>query len=78
MAKIVAAQVYLDEDVPDYMEGILRIGSVEFLDADGSTIDNSTLNNQLVDNTEFQSYSSLIDWVAEKLELDTSDIEIIE
>ena len=41
--------VYLDDDVPDYMDGIIRIGSVISYDEN----DNDKNHQDLVDNTEF-------------------------
>lgn len=76
-SSIVRAKVYLDDDVPEYMEGIIRVGSLEFYDIDDKSIKNVKLNNQLVDNTEYHDENELIEDIAKRLGLPSSAVEII-
>lgn len=77
MKKIESAQISLDDNVPEDMEGPVRLGSIEFFDEDGETVHDVTLHNSLVDNTEFKYESGLIESVAKRLGIDSSQIEII-
>lgn len=77
MKNIVSAQIYLDENVPEYMEGLMRLGSIEFFDEDGEIVHNVTLNNDLVDNSEFHDKIRLIEYVAKRLGIDSSQIEVL-
>jgi len=77
-SSIVRAEVYLDDDMPEYMEGIIRIGSLEFYGIDDDLIEDVKLNNQLVDNTEYYSRNKLIEDTAKRLGLPSSAVEIIE
>lgn len=77
MNPIVSAQIYLDDDVPDYMAGIIRVGSVNFFDEYGEEIEDSKLNNELVDNAEFRSDEELINSVAKRIGIHPSYVEIV-
>lgn len=66
--------VYLDDDVPDYMDGIIRIGSVISYDEN----DNDKNHQDLVDNTEFFDENEIKIFVKERLNIDSTEIiEII-
>ena len=66
--------VYLDDDVPDYMVGIIRIGSVISYDEN----DNYKNHQDLVDNTEFFDENEIKSFVKERLNIDSTEIiEII-
>lgn len=66
--------VYLDDDVPDYMDGIIRIGSVISYDEN----DNDKNHQDLVDNTEFFNENEIKSFVKERLNIDSTEIiEII-
>ena len=66
--------VYLDDDVPDYMVGIIRIGSVISYDEN----DNDKNHQDLVDNTEFFDENEIKSFVKERLNIDSTEIiEII-
>ena len=66
--------VYLDDDVPDYMDGIIRIGSVISYDEN----DNDKNHQDLVDNTEFFDENEIKSFVKERLNIDSTEIiEII-
>lgn len=77
MNKIESAQIWLDDDMPEHMAGIIRLGAIEFFDEDGETVHDATLHTELVDNSEFHSVEKLLEHVARKLEVDSSQIEII-
>ena len=77
-SSIVRAEVYLDDDVPEYMEGIIRVELLNFYDSDDESIDDVKLNNQLVDNAEYHSENELIEDIAKRLGLPSSAVEIIE
>ncbi|MGG3726031.1 hypothetical protein ABET23_03660 [Bacillus wiedmannii] len=78
MSKINNVVVSLDENVPEYMEGIIRVGSAEYYDADGKVIDESSLDKELdvVDNTEFHSETELKEAVAKRLGISPTDVDI--
>lgn len=64
MKKVAYVSVQLDDDVPDYMEGIIRCGSVISQDEDGNELED---HQELIDNAEFRSRDELISHVASKL-----------
>ena len=64
MKRIAYVKVYLDDDVPEYMDGIIRCGSVISEDEEGNELKN---HQELIDNAEFQSETELVNYVAEKL-----------
>lgn len=72
--KIAYVSVLLDDDIPDYMSGIIRCGSVRSQDADGNELKD---HQELIDNTEFHSENELFGYVASKLKVST-DILVIE
>ena len=74
--KICSAIVFLDDNVPEYMDGIIRVGSVTFFNAEGKEIRDVALNNQLVDNSEFHSKSQLIKSVAKRLGLSVEHVTV--
>lgn len=69
---IACVKIYLDEDFPEYMNGILRIGRVISEDEQG----NETHHDNLVDNSEFHSIDALKKHVADSLNIDETIIEI--
>tara|TARA_R110002049_G_scaffold190570_2_gene359235 strand:+ start:7590 stop:7814 length:225 start_codon:yes stop_codon:yes gene_type:complete len=74
MTKINQVTVYLDQDVPAYMDGIVRCGSVTIEYIDGSEVDDETL----IDNTEYHSHDELIDDIAKRLGVNTDIVSIEE
>jgi len=65
MSKEVAyVSVQLDDNVPEYMDGIIRCGSVTSQDEDGNDLQD---HQELIDNAEFRSEDELISYVASKL-----------
>lgn len=64
--------VYLDDDLPEYMAGIIRCGSVISEDEDG----NETEHHELIDNEEFHSTVDLIRRLAKRLGVRDDIIEI--
>lgn len=65
MSKEIAyVSVQLDDDVPEYMDGVIRCGSVISQDEDGNELQD---HQELIDNTEFRSADELISYVAGKL-----------
>jgi hypothetical protein len=68
-------KVYLDDNVPEYMEGIKRCGSVISEDENGDKIKD---HQELIDNTEYHSAEELIKDVANRLGVSPDIVEIIE
>lgn len=62
--KIAYVSVQIDDDIPEYMEGVIRCGSVISQDEHGNNLKN---HQELIDNTEFHSEDELISYVASKL-----------
>ena len=75
MKKIVYVKIYLDDDMPEDMNGILRCGSVISEDEDGNELKD---HQELIDNAEFQSEKALIKYVAEKLSVEIDIVTIEE
>ncbi len=73
MTAITFVRITLDDNVPEYMDGIIRCGSVISEDQNGNTIKN---HQELIDNTEFHSESELIASVAQRLGVSESIVEI--
>lgn len=74
MSKVIAhVSVKLDDDVPEYMEGIIRCGSVKSQDEDGKDLQD---HKELIDNTEFRSEDELISYVADRLRVSKDIVEI--
>lgn len=77
MEKIAYVRVYLDDDVPEDMEGIIRCGSVILEDEDGNELkDHQELIDVIIDNSEFHSQEALIKYVAGKLGVDIAIVGI--
>lgn len=72
---IAYVKVYLDDNVPEYMEGIIRCGSVISEDENGDEIKD---HQELIDNTEYHSAKELIEDVANKLGISPDIVEITE
>lgn len=75
---IIRVEIYFDDDVPEYMDGIYRLGSVtSFYRKDESEADDEyEINHQeLINNDEFHSAYEAIEFVALKLNVDKSIIE---
>ncbi|WP_155998010.1 hypothetical protein [Thioalkalivibrio sp. ALMg13-2] len=62
--KIAYVSVHLDDDVPDYMSGVIRCGSVISEDEYGSELKD---HQELIDNAEFRSEGELIEYIASKI-----------
>jgi hypothetical protein len=84
MSNINSILVYLDDDMPDYMDGLIRIGSVQYFDSKGNEIEENeyeafqiTLKpDDLVDNTEYHTELELKSDVAKRLGIGIDQIEI--
>lgn len=76
--------VHLEEDLPEYMAGIMRIESFEFFSESGNRISShdsgykgiSELENRLIDNVEYSSSEALISRVSKVLGVERDIIEI--
>ena len=75
MKQICRVEVFLDDNVPECMDGIIRIGSVISYDSNDYEIEN---HQELVDNTEFHEISDLIEYVATKLDISRDIIEVLD
>ena len=69
---IALVKISLDEDVPEYMNGIFRIGNVISEDEKG----NESHHKDLVDNLEFRSIDALKQHVANFLNVDEIIVEV--
>lgn len=69
---ISSVSIYLDDNVPDYMDGIIRVGSCIIDYSDGTSFD----NQDVVDNTEYHSGDELIEDIAKRLGCSSDNIEI--
>lgn len=74
MSHIYCVKVYLDDNVPEYMLGLLRIGSVVSYDASDIKLADYP---QFVDNREYHSTNEIIDAIASALEVSKDIIQII-
>lgn len=61
------------DDVPEYMDGIFRCGSVITEDEDGNQIKD---HPDLVDNTEFSSQTEMVEYIANQLNVSTDVIMV--
>ena len=73
MTSIAYVRVYLDDDVPEYMQGIIRCGSVFSDDEDGNELKD---HEELIDNAEYHSTQELISDVASRLGVSPEIVEI--
>jgi len=73
---IVSVEVIIDDNMPEYMEGILRIGSVK-LEREYQDSRKTEFVDELVDNTEFHTEKALRKFVSQKLNVSEDIIEII-
>jgi len=73
---IVHVKIYLEKDLPETLAltGILRIEQATLVDCNDKEYDNQSL----VDNTEFRSEKQLTSYVAKKLGISPSIVEIVE
>ncbi|MGF7049660.1 hypothetical protein J2T13_004181 [Paenibacillus sp. DS2015] len=62
---IVNVDVYLDDDMPSYMVGNIRIGAVNINRIDGTV----THSNNLLDNREFSVEEDIIKYVSRELKI---------
>lgn len=62
--KVAYVRVYLDDDVPEFMQGIIRCGHVVSEDKDGNEL---RVHEDLIDNTDYHSAQDLIDDVARRI-----------
>lgn len=72
MGNICRVVIILDKDVPEYMNGIIRCGSVISEDEKGDETD----HDDLINNDEFQTEEELIENIAARLEVSTDIVEI--
>lgn len=75
MKEIAFVRIVLDDNVPEYMSGVIRVGSIISEDEDGNEIMD---HQKLIDNTEYHSNDELIEDIARKLEVDKSICEIVD
>lgn len=66
-------EIFLDDNVPEYMEGIIRCESVISYDEDNK----STNHQDLIDNSEYESEKELLKDIASRLNVSKSIIEIM-
>lgn len=76
MAEVSSAIIYLDDDKPEYLEGVERVGSVQLFDVDGELINDDITSNKLVDNKEFHDLEDMINNVANRLGIEKDNITI--
>jgi hypothetical protein len=73
MSKVRFIKITLDDNVPEFMDGIIRCGSVIAEDEDGNKIQD---HEELVDNSEFPSTSEMIKYIANKLNVSIDFVSI--
>ncbi|MCD9500479.1 hypothetical protein [Photobacterium carnosum] len=73
MSKVRFIKITLDDNVPEFMGGIIRCGSVIAEDKDGNKIQD---HEELVDNSEFPSASEMIKYIANKLNVSIDFVSI--
>lgn len=73
MLSIVKVEIYLDDNVPECMDGIIRCGSVISYDKNNTKLD----HQDLIDNTEYYSEDELVKDIAERLKVNKSIIKIM-
>lgn len=71
--KVAYVRVYLDDDVPEYMQGIIRCGSIISEDEDGNELRS---HEDLIDNTDYHSTQELIDDIAQRMGVSSKLVEI--
>ncbi|WP_145039030.1 hypothetical protein [Paenibacillus sp. Y412MC10] len=73
---IVSVEVTVDDNIPEYMGGILRIGSVEII-RENRTDNAPEMVDELVDNTEFHTEEQMRAFAAKKLNVSSDLVEIV-
>ena len=74
MSVIRQVLIYLDKEVPEYMDGIYRIGGVDLEDEKGQ----KKSCDDLVDNSEFHNFDELKKHVVNYLGIDEKIIQIVD
>jgi hypothetical protein len=64
--------VWLDEDVPEYMSGIIRVGRVVVLEGDEETD-----RQDLVNNIEFSDMDSMLKYIAQEVTVPEANIQVM-
>lgn len=72
--KITKVEVILDDSVPEYMDGIMRCGTVRSIYSDGSSVE----HNDLIDNKEYFNKEDLIADIARRIDVKKDLIEVME
>jgi hypothetical protein len=72
---IAFVKVYLDDNMPEYMQGIIRCGSVISEDENGNELKD---HQELIDNKEYHSREDLIEDIAKRLGVNPAIVEIID
>jgi hypothetical protein len=75
MTNIYTVEIVLDDNVPEYMGGIIRCGSVISNDENHEELKN---HQCVIDNTGFQSDVDMIKYVADKLKVNSDCVTILE
>ncbi len=75
MKQIAHVRITLDDNVPESMDGIIRVGSVISEDENGNIIKD---HQELVDNIEYHTRQELINSVGKRLNVDPSICEIVD
>lgn len=82
MAKYYNVLVYIDDDMPEYMDGLIRIADLNFFNEDGQQLKledqeeygiNLTVGEMI--NAEYHSTDELIKDVASRLGIDPSQVD---
>jgi hypothetical protein len=72
--KITNVEVILDDNVPEYMDGIMRCGTVRSIYDDGTSVE----HNELIDNTEYKNKQILKEDIARRIGVKKDLIEVLE
>ena len=71
--KIEEVRLYLDENIPEYMDGIIRCGLCEVVYDNGHT----EYDDTVVDNTEYHSEDEMKNDIAKRLDISPDVVEIL-
>ena len=71
---VIKVEVILDDDIPEYMDCVMRCGTVRSIFDDGSSIEHL----DLIDNKEYFLIEDLISDIARRIDVKKECIEVIE
>lgn len=70
--KIESVFVYIDKNMPEYMQGVIRCGQCDVTYSDGEV----SYVDEVVDNSEYHSINDMCADIANRLEVSLDIVEI--